>query len=48
MNLKERYLVADPFQGSFIRYENFNDYPKKPKEVTPLKKLKGIKIIQEE
>jgi hypothetical protein len=39
MSLKERYLVIDPFQGSMIRYENLNDYPKVPKEITPLNKL---------
>ena len=48
MSLKERYLVIDPFQGSVIRYENFSDYPKKPKEITPLNKVKGIKVVREE
>ena len=45
MSLKERYLVVDPFQGSLIRYESKADFPKKPKEITPLSKLKGIHII---
>jgi hypothetical protein len=31
MSLKERYVLIDPFQGSMIRYESMNDYPKKPK-----------------
>lgn len=31
MNLKERYLLVDPFQGSMIRYESETDYPKKAK-----------------
>lgn len=45
MNLKERYLLIDPFQGSMIRYENVSDFPKKPKEITPLNNLNGLKII---
>ena len=48
MNLKDRYLVIDPFQGSVIRYESFSDYPKKPKEITPLNKVKGVKVVAEE
>lgn len=48
MNLKERYLLVDPFQGSMIRYETAEDYPKKAKEITPLSLVKGIKIIAEE
>lgn len=31
MNLKERYLLVDPFQGSMIRYETEKDYPRKAK-----------------
>lgn len=46
MNLKERYLLIDPFQGSMIRYEDAGDFPKKPKEITPLSNLKGMKIIE--
>ncbi len=46
MNLKERYLLIDPFQGSMIRYENVSDFPKKPKEITPLNNLNGLKIIE--
>lgn len=45
MNLKERYLVVDPFQGSLIRYESKADFPKKAKEITPLSKLKSIHIV---
>ena len=45
MTLKERYLVVDPFQGSLIRYEAKADFPKKPKEITPLSKLRSIHII---
>jgi serum/glucocorticoid-regulated kinase 2 len=48
MNLKERYLLIDPFQGSMIRYENVSDFPKKPKEITPLNNLNGLKIISDE
>lgn len=48
MNLKERYLLIDPFQGSMIRYENAHDFPKKPKEITPLNSLNGLKIIEKE
>lgn len=48
MNLKERYLLIDPFQGSMIRYECASDYPKKPKEITPLSNLKGMKVIEKE
>ncbi len=45
MNLKERYLLVDPFQGSLIRYENKADYPKRPKEITPLNSLQDIHIL---
>jgi hypothetical protein len=45
MGLKERYLLIDPFQGSMIRYECLSDYPKKPKEITPLSSLNGMKLI---
>jgi hypothetical protein len=45
MSLKERYLLIDPFQGSMIRYECMTDYPKKPKEITPLSSLNGMKLI---
>ena len=45
MTLKNRYLLVDPFQGSLIRYETQEDYPKKPKEITPLSLVKNIKII---
>jgi hypothetical protein len=48
MNLKERYILIDPFQGSMIRYESANDFPKKPKEITPLSNLNGLKIIEKE
>ena len=48
MNLKERYLLIDPFQGSMIRYESLEDYPKKPKEITPLNSLSGLKIVEKE
>ena len=46
MSLKERYILIDPFQGSMIRYENPSDFPKVPKEITPLNKLNGLKIIE--
>lgn len=46
MNLKDRYLLIDPFQGSMIRYESTADYPKKPKEITPLSSLSGLKIVE--
>lgn len=46
MNLKERYILIDPFQGSMIRYEGLSDFPKKPKEITPLSSLKGLKIYE--
>lgn len=48
MSLKERYILIDPFQGSFIRYESVADYPKKPKEITPLCSLRGMKIIEKQ
>jgi hypothetical protein len=48
MNLKERYLLIDPFQGSMIRYESESDFPRKPKEITPLNSLKNLKILTEE
>ena len=48
MNLKDRYLLVDPFQGSLIRYEIKTDYPKKPKEITPLYSLNDIHILEEE
>jgi hypothetical protein len=48
MGLKERYLLIDPFQGSMIRYEKASDFPKVPKEITPLNKLNGLKIIEKE
>lgn len=46
MNLKERYILIDPFQGSMIRYESQSDFPKKPKEITPLSSLNGLKIYE--
>jgi len=46
MSLKNRYLLIDPFQGSMIRYESSADYPKKPKEITPLSSLSGLKIVE--
>lgn len=48
MGLKERYILIDPFQGSLIRYENYGDYPKKPKEITPLSSLAGMKMIEKD
>lgn len=48
MTLKERYILIDPFQGSLIRYENSGDFPKKPKEITPLSSLDGMKMIDKD
>jgi hypothetical protein len=31
-----------------IRYESNSDFPKKPKEITPLNNLNGLKIIERE
>ena len=48
MALKERYILIDPFEGSLIRYESISDYPKKPKEITPLSSLDGMRVITKE
>ena len=45
LNLKERFLVLDPYEGTFIRYEEEKSYPKKPKEIIPLSSIKNIRIL---
>ncbi len=47
MNLKERFLVVDPFQGSIFRYESEDDYPKKPIEITSLSTVVNAKLVED-
>ncbi len=36
VNLKERFFVINPDEGTLIRYQSKNDFPLKPIEVIPL------------
>ena len=42
-----RFVEVDPYKGLFFRYENLNDYPIKPKEVSLLKEMKNCIRINE-
>ena len=39
-NLKLRYFVLNPAEGTFIRYKSKEDYPMKPLEVIPTKDIR--------
>jgi hypothetical protein len=42
VNLKLRYFVLNPLEGTFIRYAKKEHYPNKPIEIIPLKHMSQI------
>lgn len=47
-NLRRRYLVINPDEGTLIRYKEEKDYPLKPMEIIPLKDIMDLKRIKKE
>ncbi|EGR29479.1 protein kinase domain protein [Ichthyophthirius multifiliis] len=45
VNIKKRYLVINPDEGTLIRYKSQQNYPLKPIEVIPLKDIVHIQMI---
>lgn len=45
-NIKKRFFVLDPYDGTFIRYKEKEDYPLKPRAVIPLKDIIEVKRIE--
>ncbi|KAL4442189.1 hypothetical protein ABPG74_009207 [Tetrahymena malaccensis] len=45
-NMRERFFVINPDEGTLIRYKNKSHYPLKPLEVIPLKDINLIQTIK--
>lgn len=41
-------MVCDPYQGTLVKYEKKEDYPKKPKEVIPLLEITNVQMKRED
>ena len=47
LQLKQKYFVLDPYQGSLVIYESIEQYPKHPHETIPVEyiKLEGSNLL---
>ena len=47
-SMEENYLVCDPIEGTLKRYENKQNYPKKPKQVIPILQITSFQMMKKE
>ncbi len=46
VNLKERFFIINPDEGTLIRYISKSDFPLKPLEVIPLNDITHVAIVE--